>query len=440
MTSKAGTKTKTQSLPAETAHNTSILSTEIKSVMSDINSESVPDSTNVDDDKVSANKKKKTRFFETYISKVLKQISSNNGITSNSKQQLNSALCIIARSISFTVARLTEISKKKTMSDKEVSNAVSVLFTGDLAANSIREGVKSVTKFSAETSKGSSRQCKAGIIFPPSMAEKFLRNFGYSKVMVTSSAPVFLAAVLEYLAAEILILASKSSVTNKRIRITIRDLQMAVGEDQELSSLFDKLDISFLGGGVIPYIHSSLVSKKPRKKKTQTTEVALVDETKKTHRFRPGTVALREIKKYQKMSDCLTFAKFPFERFVRSIVNKYKPNMKISKDVFIILQYYIEQYVVSILKDGNAAAIHAGRVKLMLTDVDFICTLRGFSTKGFTDQSDNTLNPSKSLKTDESENVDEENEGDEGDDDDVDQVVEDVGSEDSLDEDDLMDD
>ena len=85
------------------------------------------------------------------------------------------------------------------------------------------------------------------------------------------------------------------------------------------------------------------------------------------------------------MSNCLTFAKFPFERVVRGIVNKNNSSMKISKDVFIILQYYIEQYVVDILKDANMAAIHAGRVKLMLTDIEFICNLRGISTKGFTD-------------------------------------------------------
>ena len=326
-------------------------------------------------------KRKKCRSFETYISKILKQVSIKNGITSNSKQQLNSALCIIARDISFTVARLTEIAKKKTMSDKEVSNAVKVLFSGDLAINSIREGLKSVSKFSSETSKGGSRQCKAGIIFPPSITEKFLRNFGYSKAMVTSAAPVFLAAVLEYLAAEILILASKSSVNNNRIRITIRDLQISISEDQELSNLFKKLNISFLGGGVIPYIHECLILKKPRKKKDNKD----VDGIKKPHRFRPGTVALREIKKYQKMSNCLTFAKFPFERVVRGIVNKNNSSMKISKDVFIILQYYIEQYVVDILKDANMAAIHAGRVKLMLTDIEFICNLRGISTKGFTD-------------------------------------------------------
>ena len=338
-------------------------------------------------DKNSTAKKKKSRFFETYISKVLKQVTDNNGITSNSKQQLNSALCVVARNITLVVTRLTEIAKKKTISEKEISNAVKVMFTGDLAENSIREGVKSVEKFNTESSTGSSRQGKAGIIFPPAITEKFLRNFGYSKVMVTSTAPVFLAAVLEYLTAEILILASKSALNNKRIRLTIRDLQLSVGEDPELSTLFRKLNMSFLGGGVVPYIHPCLINKKTRKKKVKNFDDSGM---KKAHRFRPGTVAVRDIKKFQKISNCLTFAKFPFERFVRQVVNKNNPCMKISKDVFIILQYFIEQYIVDLLKDANSAAIHAGRVKLMSTDIEFISNLRGVPVEVFTDTTDTT--------------------------------------------------
>ena len=324
--------------------------------------------------------KKKTRFFETYISKVLKQVSPTNGITSNSKQQLNSAVCIISKELSHLVMKLTEFSKKKTISEKQVTNAVKIVFSGDLSINSIREGEKSIKTFNTEIPRcGGSRQGKAGIIFPPSIAEKFLRNFGYSKVMVTSSAPIFLAAVLEYFVAEILILASKSANDNNRIRITIRDLELSVGNDKELSLLFSKLNLSFLGGGVVPFIHSCLLTKKIHKYKKKD----MTDDNKKPHRFRPGTVAIREIKKYQKMSDCLTFAKYPFERFVRSICYSYSNSvsMKISKDVFIILQYFIEQYIVSILKDANAAAIHAGRVKLMLTDLEFVCNLKGIHIK-----------------------------------------------------------
>ena len=63
-------------------------------------------------------KRKKTRFFETYISKVLKGLSTN-GITSNARQQLNSALCIITRKIASMSIHLTRMAKKKTLSEKE---------------------------------------------------------------------------------------------------------------------------------------------------------------------------------------------------------------------------------------------------------------------------------------------------------------------------------
>ena len=321
-------------------------------------------------------KKKKSRFFETYISKILKQVHPSNGITSNAKQQLNSALCIVARNMSLIITNLTEIAKKKTISDKEISNCINILFSGCLKDNSIKEGLKSVTKFQKKSSKGSSRQGKAGIIFPPSIAEKFLRNFGYSKIRVTSSSPVFFATALEYLAAEILLLSGKSAIENKRIRITIRDLQISVQNDTEISQLFKRLNLSFLGGGVLPYIHPNLTVKKARKKR----KVTETNGVKKPHRFRPGTVAIREIKKFQKTSNCLTFAKFPFERFVRNLVNLENKGMKISKDVFIILQYFAEQRIVDILRDANAAAIHSGRVKLMPVDIKFVCKLRGLNS------------------------------------------------------------
>jgi histone H2A len=344
-------------------------------------------------------KKKKFRYFETYISKVLKQVSDSNGITANSKQQLNSAICTVARTISHNVIKLTICAKKKTISDKEVSNAVKILFSGDLAKNSIREGIKSVENFNTKHSKGSSRQGKAGIIFPPSITEKFLRNFGYSKIMVTSSAPIFLAAVLEYLVAEVLLLASKSANENKKTRITIRDLEISIKQDQELVNLFNKLDIVLLGGGVVPYIHPCLTNKKPKKKKKNEKSKNLEN---KSHRFRPGTVSLREIKKFQKMSNCLTFAKFPFERVVRQIVNQNNSSMKISKDVFIILQYYIEQYIVGILKDANAVAIHSGRVKLMSNDIEFICKLRNLEYQKNESESE-PANESESEPANESE-------------------------------------
>jgi histone H3 len=320
-------------------------------------------------------KKKKTRFFETYISKVLKQVSESNGITANSKQQLNSALCLISRLLATTIITLTEMAKKKTMSDKEVKNALLIILPGQLAANAIIEGQKAVASFEkVDNTKGTSRQEKAGILFSPAISEKFLRNFGYSKVMVTSQAPVYMAGALEFLTSKILENASVSAKDNKRIRINIRDLEMGVRNDDELNKFFTSNNISFLGGGVTPFIHQSLLLKKNRNKKRAKKAIVSSEGDKKKHRFRPGTVSLREIRRFQKMSNCLTFAKFPFEKLVRQVVASHNSNvpMKISKDVFIVLQYFIEQRLASLLRNANFAAIHAGRVKLMPLDIEFV--------------------------------------------------------------------
>lgn len=314
--------------------------------------------------------KKKFHYFETFISKVLKQVSDSAGITSNAKQQLNSFLCIIAKYIAKIAIDLTIYGKKKTISDKEISNAIKIIISGGLLKNSILEGEKAVNVFKTNNIKGS-RQNKAGIIFAPSIAEKFLRHFGYSKIMITSYAPVYLSAVLEYLTYEILDLSLNNCKDNKRSRIIIRDMELSIRNDEEFDKLFTKLNILFLGGGVIPFIHPSLLNKKKKK--------PVIKNNNKKYKFKPGTIAIKDIKKYQKLSDTLLFPKSSFEKFVRQIFkdNKIEENnsLKISKDVFIILQYYIEQFIIKILHNSNLLAIHSGRIKIVSIDIAFISYL-----------------------------------------------------------------
>jgi len=324
------------------------------------------------------NKKKRSRVFETYISKILKTIAPSNGITANSKQQLNSVICSISKIICDKVFSLTEISKKKTISEKEIKNAIKVLFPTDLADSITEQGDMAISNFkNKEISKGVSRQDKACIIFPPSQSEKFLRNFGYSKTMVTSHAPVFLAGSLEYLTTLILESAVSQAVDNKRVRLTIRDLELSIRSNKNINHFFKDMNICFLGGGVEPYIHPSLLKKKNKKKKSKKNDDTEINEKKK-HRFRPGTVSIREIKKYQKLSNSLTFAKYPFEKILRETINQENQTdipIKISKDVFTITQYFLEQKLIEILKKANFAAIHAGRVKLMPIDIKFISSI-----------------------------------------------------------------
>jgi len=316
-------------------------------------------------------KKKRTRFYEIYISKLLKQVAGDNGITANSKQQLNSILCSITRIISLKVNSLTEMAKKRTMSEKEVNNAIRILFLGDLANGMIVMCNQAVENYREdESGKGVTRQERAGITFPPSVAEKYLRNFGYSKTMVSNTAPVALATAVEYLAGEILEDAALCAKQKKRVRITIRDLEIGVRTDSEINTFFEDNKLSFLGGGVVPYIHPSLLVKRARRRKSKKSI------GKRPHRYRPGTVSVREIRRFQKSSNCLTLAKFPFEKYTRAIVQNLgddkEEKVKISKNVFLTLQYFVEQSIVSLLHKAYKAAIHAGRVKLVVSDIEFI--------------------------------------------------------------------
>lgn len=310
--------------------------------------------------------KKKSRFFDIYISKVLKQISENHSITINAKEQLNSIICIILKNIVTIVIRFTQMSNKKTITIKEVKNAVSIIFPGELAINAISEGMKAQTQYLMCENTGLSKQNKAEIIFSVPLVEKFLRNFGQSKFLVSSNAPVFLAASMEYICAELLETSTLYANENRRIRITVRELELGVRNDEELNILFKKLNIEFIGGGVIPFIHPNLLNKKQVKPSGNS----------KKYKFRPGTVSIREIKKYQKTFNNLCIPKNPFEKSIRECVNQIKPNLKISKNVFTIIQYYIEQYMIDLLRQANLASLHAGRVKINSEDIAFVLKIR----------------------------------------------------------------
>lgn len=97
---------------------------------------------------------------------------------------------------------------------------------------------------------------------------------------------------------------------------------------------------------------------------------------KKPHRYRPGTVALREIRRYQKSTDLL-IRKFPFQRLVREIALNYKSDLRFQGTAILALQEASEAYLVELFEDTNLCAIHAKRVTIMVKDMRLARRIRG---------------------------------------------------------------
>ena len=97
---------------------------------------------------------------------------------------------------------------------------------------------------------------------------------------------------------------------------------------------------------------------------------------KKPHRYRPGTVALREIKRYQKSTELL-IRKLPFQRVVREVAQEYKSDLRFQSNAVLALQEACESYIVGLFEDTNLCAIHAKRVTIMPKDIQLARRIRG---------------------------------------------------------------
>lgn len=114
-----------------------------------------------------------------------------------------------------------------------------------------------------------SRSTKAGLQFPVGRLGSFLKKGRYSK-RVGSGAPVYMAAVLEYIVAEILELAGNAAKDHNKKRIVPRHVQLAVRNDEELNKFLGGVTIA--NGGVMPSIHSVLLPKSKLSKKASASQ------------------------------------------------------------------------------------------------------------------------------------------------------------------------
>ncbi|XP_030868229.1 uncharacterized protein [Gorilla gorilla gorilla] len=222
--------------------------------------------------------------------------------------------------------------------------------------------------------KAKTHSSRAGLQFSVGRVHRLLRKGNYAK-WVRAGAPVYLEAVLEYLTAKILELAGNAA-RDKKTRLIPRRLQLAI-HDEKLNKLLGKVTIA--QGGVLPNIQASEMArtkqtarkstggKAPRKQlatKAARKSAPATGGVKKPHRYRPGTVALREIRRYQKSTELL-IRKLPFQRLVREIAQDFKTDLRFQSSAVMALQEACEAYLVGLFEDTNLSDlfIMSGRGK-----------------------------------------------------------------------------
>jgi len=190
--------------------------------------------------------------FNTYIYKVLKQIHHDIGLTKPAIDELSNICLYIIDLIMQNINLLMRRNSAVTLSTRDVQSAVRLTLPGELAKNAVSEGVKAVTLFNQSLSKKNSvrtsRTSRAGLLFSVSRVENIMRDLSIRDRLSFNSA-VYLAAVIEYIIAEILELSGNEAKNKGRVRLTTRFIYLGISNDSELSELFKNV---YLAGGVLP--------------------------------------------------------------------------------------------------------------------------------------------------------------------------------------------
>lgn len=117
--------------------------------------------------------------------------------------------------------------------------------------------------------------------------------------------------------------------------------------------------------------------KRPHRYKPGTDDVAIdSDPTLSNDVLLLGTVALREIRRYQKSTELL-IRKLPFQRLVREIAQGFKSDLRFQSSAIAALQESVEYYLIALFEDTNLCAIHANRVTIQSKDMQLARRIRG---------------------------------------------------------------
>mmetsp|Transcript_26279 Transcript_26279/g.36314 ORF Transcript_26279/g.36314 Transcript_26279/m.36314 type:complete len:138 (+) Transcript_26279:65-478(+) len=123
--------------------------------------------------------------------------------------------------------------------------------------------------------------------------------------------------------------------------------------------------------------HKSTNGNNPsRPKRAKTPGKTKLQNVPAKRRFRPGTVALREIRKYQKNSDKL-IRRLPFQRLLREITQQFMIDLRYQQSAIDAIQEAAEAYLTELFQEANLCAIHAKRVTIFPKDMQLSRRIRG---------------------------------------------------------------
>ena len=348
------------------------------------------------------------KSFKTYIIKLLKSIDPTIGTTKESIEIMDDTFRYITKHLVDVVNRVTIENNKKTVTLKEVVAACDSLFHSEMRSDIVLNGNNAVYSFrdyslgELEKQKTTKvmKQSKAGIILSVSLVESYMRNSTKLKIGIQSM--IYLASSIETFMKEFITSAGSVSKTNKRVRINTRDLFIGVNNNSKLSYVMDKVNIVYLGTGVIPNIDERIIDsyvqktklKRKNKKSGENTVNAEVsaesneeensgetsgenagenagdNSTEKTkQKWRPGTVSLRDIKSLQKSTEN-QLCKSHVKQLCLFICKEYETNCMMTDESRNILHSLVERDVLKMFYEANRWCLHSGRTTLSLNDIN----------------------------------------------------------------------
>jgi histone H3/H4 len=205
--------------------------------------------------------------FEIYIRRVLKQNHPDTGISGSALSCLNNLVEITVQKIMVGVNRLLLATGKKTVNTRDIQDASRLVIPEELCKHAVSIGSQAVTKYDSskvgESSGGKPvmKSSRAGLQFSVPRIQTLMMKMS-SVHRKTGVAAVYITAVCEYLATEILELAGNIARDQKRVRITPRHIKLAIYHDKELHDFYKD---TIFAGGVLPHIDAKVLEKKGKK-------------------------------------------------------------------------------------------------------------------------------------------------------------------------------